>query len=63
MKVSEKKLMYSIISLITGIVFLLNVSLVNSPVRLSEKGMAVLLPAIVFIIFSIHFLKNSILKK
>ncbi len=58
-KLLEKNLFAGIILLVVGVALLLSVSLIQTPVRVSEKGIAVALAAIYLILFSVNLFMRS----
>ena len=61
-KVSEKKLAFGILYMVIGVIVLLNTSVINTPVRVSEKGILFVLLAFVFIGLGIRSFKRAVLK-
>jgi hypothetical protein len=58
-KLLEKNLFAGIILLVVGVALLLSASLIQTPVRVSEKGIAVALAAIYLILFSVNLFMRS----
>ena len=61
-KVSEKKLAIGIIYIVIGILILLNTSVINTPVRVSEIGILYALLAFVLIGLGVRSFKRAVLK-
>ena len=61
-KVSEKKLAIGIIYMVIGVIVLLNTSVINTPVRVSEKGILYVLLAFVLMGLGVRSFKRAILK-
>jgi uncharacterized membrane protein len=59
-KVSEKHLFLGIALLLIGVVILLNTTLVDRPIKISEKGLLFDLMAVVSLFFSVRFISKSI---
>ena len=58
-RVSEKKLFLSLVLLIAGLALLWRVKLFHAPVRISEKGLAVALFALLMIYLSHRLYKRA----
>ena len=58
-KITEKRLFSGLALLAASILLLFNATLINAPVRLSEKGIAFILIAAVAFIFSIRLMGKS----
>ena len=61
-KISEKKLAIGLILLVVGGILLTNTTLIDGPVRVSEKRILFSLLAVSSIILSISFIRKSIQK-
>ena len=61
-KISEKKLAIGLMLLVVGSILLTNTTLIDGPVRVSEKRILFSLLAVSSIILSISFIRKSIQK-
>ena len=61
-KISEKKLAIGLMFLVFGVILLTNTTLIDGPVRVSEKGILFTLFAACSIVLSISFIRKSIEK-
>jgi hypothetical protein len=61
-KVSEKKLILSLLFLAGAIILILNANLYNKPVHISEKGIAFVSAGIMLLAISVRLLRRSFLK-
>jgi hypothetical protein len=61
-KVSERKLLVSIVLFVSSFVFLLNVKLFADPVRISEAGLVFLMMAFALLAIAVRLWKHAIVK-
>lgn len=61
-KVSEKKLFANIILLVSSVVLLTQVNLFNAPVRVSEKGLAMIAVSVMLMMAAVGLLKRAFVK-
>ena len=61
-KVSEKKLFASVVLFISSFVLLFQVKLFDTPVRVSEKGLAFVIVSIVLMVVAVSLCKRAFTK-
>lgn len=62
-KISEKHFFLGILFLLTGLAVILKTTLVNAPVKISEKGLLFGAIGIALLFFSVRFFSKSIHKQ
>ena len=59
-KVYEKQLFFGIALLLIGVVILVNTTLIDGPIKISEKGLLFSLVAVASLFLSVRFVSKSI---
>ena len=61
-KVLENRFALSLLCILTGIIVVLNTSLITAPVRVSEKGIVMIILSFCLIALGLRLLKRSMIK-
>lgn len=61
-KISEKKLVVSILCFVAALVIFMKTPVITTPVRISEKGLLLCVVAVGLLVFAIRFFKQSVSK-
>ena len=58
-KIAEKRLFAGVALFVLSVLLLFNTTLINTPIRVPEKGMALVLIAVILLILSVRLISKS----